>query len=88
MELQTISPMLILLELLDPAVDRTPTVLVLEKDACEPASDLLGDLVQVHVLTGTGGAFHRELVAVVAVVLQQRPDDQHIDWHPDRAAPV
>ena len=40
------------------------------------------------MFSGAGGTFDCEVVAVVGVVLQQRADDERIDGHPDRAAPV
>ena len=40
------------------------------------------------ILPEPGGAFDLEVVAVVQVEVQQRPDDQRVHRHPDRAAPV
>ena len=72
-ELEAIAPVRVLLELPGAAVDRTPAVLVFEEDVREPARDLLGDLVQVHLPAGAGRTFDGEIVAVVDVVLQQAP---------------
>ena len=38
--------------------------------------------------SGSRRTFDREIVSVVRVELQQRADDQAVDRHPDRAAPV
>ena len=54
----------------------------------QPAADLLGDLVERHLTPGARRTLDREVVAVVRVVLEQRPDDQRVDRHPDRPAPV
>src|SRR5262245_41351249 len=35
-----------------------------------------------------GGAFYFERIAVIAVVRQQRADDECVERHPDGAAPV
>src|SRR5688572_16714768 len=83
-----IAPVRIVLEVSSPAIDGPPAPLVLQEDIGEPAADLFGDLIQVHVPAGAGGTFHRELVAVVGVVLQERSDHQGVDRHPDRAAPI
>ena len=40
------------------------------------------------MLAGAGGAFDLEVVAVVQVEIQQRPDDHDVHRHPDRPAPV
>ena len=45
-------------------------------------------MIEVHFLPGTGRTFHDEVIAVEGIVLQQRPDDQRVDGHPDRSAPV
>src|SRR5262249_53868848 len=67
-----VAPVRVVLELLRPTVDRTPAILVLEEDAGASTRDLFSDLIQVHEAAGTRWAFHLEIVAVVAVVLQQR----------------
>ena len=40
------------------------------------------------IVARAGRALDLEVVAVVEVELQQRPDDQRVDRHPDRPAPV
>jgi hypothetical protein len=42
----------------------------------------------VHHPAGTGRAFNLEVVAVVEVEVQERPDKYGIDRHPDRTPPV
>ena len=56
--------------------------------ALQPALDLPGHLEQGHQLPGPGRALHLELVAVEGIQIQEAPDDEHVDRHPDRAAPV
>jgi hypothetical protein len=48
-EQEAIALVRVLLELLGPAVDGAPAVLVFEEDVGEPAGNLLGDLIQVHL---------------------------------------
>src|SRR5262249_11105871 len=59
-----------------------------QEDAREPAGDLLGDLVEIHLPAGAGGTFDGERVAVEDMVLEQRPDDQAVHGHPNGSAPV
>src|SRR6266540_4103129 len=87
-EQEQVAPVRVLLKLARPPVDRPPALAVAEKDAGQPARDLLGDLIQGHAPTGARGTFDRELVAVVTVVVYQGTDDQRVDRHPDRPAPV
>ncbi len=78
-ELHTVAPVGILLELLGSAVDRPPAVLVLEEDACESARNLLGNLNKGSSAGLNRRALHRELIAVIALILHQGPDDQEVD---------
>ena len=48
----------------------------------------LAHLEEVHHLAGPGGAFNLEVVAVVEVEVQERPDDEGVHRHPDRPPPV
>src|SRR6516162_3430855 len=75
-EEEAIAPVRVLLELPGAAEDGPPALPVPEERVRQAAADLLGDLEQVHAPAGAGGAFHGELGAEVAVVVEQRPDDQ------------
>ena len=70
-----------------PYTGRCPSCVAQERGR-EPALDLLRHLEQRHVVAGAGRALDLELVAVEAVQVQQRPDEQHVDGHPNRTAPV
>src|SRR4051812_7922550 len=87
-EREVITPVRVLLKLAGTSVDRPPTLVVPQKDTGQPARDLLGDLIQVHEPARARGTFDGELIAVEGVILQQAPDDQGVDGHPDRSAPV
>src|SRR5207302_7499129 len=81
-------PVGIVLELSGPAVNRPPAFSILQENVREPASNLLGHLVQVHVPAGASGTFNGEVVAIISVELQKGTDDEAIDRHPDGTAPV
>src|SRR6476620_8619012 len=76
------------LEFLRAAVHRPTLFGVAFKDRRQALSDLPAHFEQVHEFPGTGGTFHFELVAIVEMEMQQRPDDQGVDGHPDRPTPV
>src|SRR5262245_21283180 len=83
-----VAPIRVLLELSSSPVYRPATVLVPHKDASQPARDLLGHLVQRHSVPITRRTFDREVIAVIHVVLQQRPDDQRVHGHPVWPSPI
>src|SRR5262245_57058688 len=70
-EEQEIAPVRILLELLRRSVDRPAPLRVSHEDAGEAARDLLRDPVERHASARARGAFDRERVSVVGVVLDQ-----------------
>ena len=56
---------------------------------CESAvSDILRDLEHIHSSVRSGGAFDFEVVAVIGVEFQKSANNQRVDGHPDRSAPV
>src|SRR5215471_14576244 len=87
-ELNVITPMGILLKFLYTPIHRPSTVLPLPEDVGQAARDFLGDLIEVHLSAGVGRALDGKIIAVVGVVLEKGADNQSIDGHPDRAAPV
>src|SRR5579863_7011443 len=54
----------------------------------EAPGQLPCDLLQVHPPAAPGGELHEEGVAVEEVVALERLDEQVVDRHPYRAAPV
>ena len=48
----------------------------------------LRHLFERHHFARTGRTFHLEAAAVVHVILAERLNDQEVDGHPDRPAPV
>ena len=48
------------------SIDWTPAILATQKDAGQPARDLLGDLIQIHLSARARGTFDREIIAVIA----------------------
>ena len=87
-ERKVVAPVWVFLKLARSPVHRPPAILVLQEDAVEAARQLFCDLVQVHLSSRPSRAFDGEFIAVVAVILQQRPDNQAVYGHPDRPAPV
>src|SRR6058998_1470091 len=87
-EQEIVAPVRVLLKLARSPVDRPPALAVPQEDAGQPARDLLGDLIEGHLPPGARGTFYGEIIPIVTVVLLQGPDDQAVDGHPDRPAPV
>ena len=71
-----------------PAVHRPLAVLVARERGDQPLADLDRHLAQVHHLARAGRALDLEVVAVVAVQLEQRAQDHEVHREPDRPAPV
>jgi hypothetical protein len=69
-EQDEVAPVRVGLELLRAAVDRAAPVAIDEERGDQTAGQFAGNLGQRHSLPRPGGALDRELVAVVAVVLQ------------------
>src|SRR5262249_30654055 len=85
---EVIAPMEIFLKLPVAPVNRTLAIRVPEKDPSEPTRDLFSHLEQGSLLPGTRGTFDGEIVAIVQMILKQRPNDQNVHGHPDRSPPV
>ena len=81
--------MRVVLELARAAEDRPPAVLRRAGRCCS-SRRLSSSATSYRFIRLPEPVGHSivNVVAVVAVVLQQRPDDQRVDRHPDRAAPV
>ena len=87
-EEEMVTPVGILLEFFGAAIYRPAPLIVSQEDPCEPLRDLLGDLEQIHHPAGPGGTLNFEVVSVVQVEVQQRPNDQGVHRNPDRSPPV
>src|SRR5947199_769567 len=83
-----VAPVRVLLELLGATVDRAAPAPVPEEDAGEPPRYLLGHLEERHPDAGAGRALDSEVVAVEPVELNEPADDEAVDGHPHRPAPV
>src|SRR5215831_21276039 len=83
-----VPPVRILLEFVGAAVHRTAPVAIPKENPREPVCELRGDVKQVHQPTGAGGTLDFEVVSVIEVEVQQRPDDEGVHRHPDRSTPV
>ncbi len=77
-EENVVAPEWITLELFRAAVDRSPAMLVAQEDPGEAVRDLFADLKQVHQLAGSRGAFDFEVVTVIQIEVQQRPDNERV----------
>src|SRR2546426_4286005 len=64
------------------------SVIVAKEDPGQAGRQLGRDLVDGVIATGSRGTLDPEIVAVVVMELLQRLDDQVVDRHPDRPAPI
>jgi hypothetical protein len=87
-EQQAVAPVGVALELLGSAEHRPPAGFIVQEDPSQSVGDFARDLEQVHRVARAGGALDFEVVAIIQVILQQGADQQHVDRHPDRPAPV
>src|SRR5687768_7284801 len=87
-ELNVIAPERVLLKFLLAPVYGPLPVLPFQEDAAEAPRDFLSDLIKVFLLAGPRRALDCKVISVIRVVLKQRSDDQCIDRHPDRSAPI
>ena len=71
-----------------PAIHRPAAISATLEHGRQAPRQLLRHLEERHVLTRSGRALHLVVVAIERVQVDQRPDDQDVDRHPDRAAPV
>src|ERR1700745_3691943 len=86
-ERDEVVPRWIVLKPLVPTEDG-PAAVAVEEDPDQAASDLVGDLIERHHLSGPGRALDLELLTEIAVVDPQRLYQQVVDGHPDRPSPV
>src|SRR5262245_34908865 len=70
------------------AEDGAVPIRIAKEDPVQAGGELAGDLVDRVIPTGTRWTLNLEVVAVVVVELLERFDDQVIDRHPDRSAPI
>ena len=76
------------LEFLRAAIYWSPATLVAREYTCEPLSDLLAHLKEVHHLAGTGRAFDLEIIAIIEIEILKCPDDERVYRKPHRAPPI
>ena len=74
-EKDQVSPVRILLERLDLAVDGASAVLAAQEDAREPSGQVGRDALERHHPSGSGRALHSEIIAEVVMELLQRLDE-------------
>ena len=63
-------------------------LLILQEDRGQATPDLLRHFIEVHLRPRSRWTFDGECLPIIEVVLNQSADNQHVDRHPDRAAPV
>src|SRR3954470_7239040 len=73
-EQEQIAPVRIGLKLRRSSVDGAMSVAVAQEDGGEAARDFLRDLIERHLPARSRGTFDGEVVSVIRVVLEQRPD--------------
>src|SRR5437762_13515373 len=87
-EKDEVAPVRIALEELQSSCHRAPPVLSAQENMGEPPGDFRGDLPEIGLGAGIGGALHFEIFAVVVMIFLQGFDQQIINRKPDRPAPV
>src|SRR6516162_207999 len=70
------------------ACERPLSIFGAQPNSNEPIRELVRTTVQGHELTRTSWAFHLKIVAIVIMKFLQRFDEQVINRHPNRSAPV
>jgi len=75
-EEDVVAPGRIALEFFGAAIDGPPALRVAQENPSESVRDLLAHFEEVHELAGSRGTFDFEVVAVVQIEVQKRPDDQ------------
>jgi hypothetical protein len=76
------------LKLLRPSANRPSAADVAEESALQPIADFLCHFEQRQVLARTGRALDLKVIAKKSIQIQQGPDKQHINRHPDRTPPI
>ena len=87
-EEHVVLPRRVLLQALDPAEARPAPVLADEEERDQAPAQVVDDLAERVLRAGTGGVLHLQLVAEEARVADERLDDEEVDGHPHRPAPV
>ena len=87
-EEQVIPPERIVGELRRAAVERAAAALVAQEDSRQSLGQPLRDLVERRPVPRSGRILHPEARPIVGVVVDERLDEERVDRHPDRAAPV
>ena len=70
------------------AEHRSPSMRVAQKEAAQAQRQFTRDLSQAQVLPRVGWALHFEVIAVIPVELVEGFDDEIVDRHPNRPAPI
>src|SRR5438093_7356921 len=85
-EQHVVAPLRVLLEQVNLAEDGPTAIGVAQKDAFESERNFVGSLPQGAHLPRSSRTFNQKVVAVVAMELVKRFDEQEIDGKPDRTA--
>src|SRR5262245_52095964 len=87
-EEQTVVPGGVVLEPLVAAEDRPEAVLVVQEDRDQAVGQVVRDIVEREPAPTAGRVLHGVVLSERAVVAAESPDEQKVDWQPDRASPV
>lgn len=87
-EQNQVLPVGVVLKLFGTAVNGSPPRFILQENAHQPLTNAVGNFIQGDMLARACGVFHRKGVAVVAIELQQGPQQQQVHWHPNGTPPV
>src|SRR5258708_27615536 len=88
MEWDVVAEVRVSLQALVRAKDRAAAMSVTQEDARQPLRQLIGHFAQGDQLPRSRRALDLEIVAVVTVEAAEALDQEEVDRHPDRAAPV
>src|SRR4051812_5764931 len=87
-EQDVVPPVGVALKFFGPPINRSPAVCIACERSDQTVSDFLADLKEVHQLAGSSRTLDPEIVSIVLIQIQERPDEHDVDRHPYRAAPV
>src|SRR5215467_6573120 len=83
-----VAPVRVRLEFLAGAVHWPAALPITKENAAQPASNLVSNFPQGHLVARPNRAFHGEVVAKIGMHLPEGLHEQSIDGHPERTAPV
>src|SRR6185503_15680259 len=84
---QVITPMRIALEFFCSSIERAAPMLVAHENARQAIADFLTHFKEIHELSRTRRALNLEIITIIKIELEQRPNQQGVHGQPDGSAP-